>query len=363
MINLSLPVLPGREEETRVLALSLITRQHYCLIGPPGTGKSLLIQLVSSQFNVPYFSYVLTKFTTLEELFGPLDVKALREEGRLRHITLGRLPEACLAFLDEIFNSSSSILNSLLAILNERRFFNDGQWVTCPLWTAAAASNRVPDEPELQALWDRFEFRLFNDYIPPDRWEEYLSFYWTHHMASHSANPTLDFSVVESLHSQLRSVDVFSVKHQLLNVFARLRDKSITVSDRRKGRALFALAAESLMNGRKTVTPEDLLVLKYVIPSNADEVQVVQQVVIDTVGSALKFRQVLTELKPQLESLITKLENATSFEEALRIAESLKPLSLKVSGLPDEVKSLDVYQQVRFLIDEFSIKLAEKVRL
>lgn len=361
MINL--PILPGREEESKVLQLALITRQHYCIIGPPGTGKSLLIQLTAQQFNVPYFSYLLTKFTVPEELFGPLDVKLLREEGRLQHITFGRLPESKLAFLDEIFNSSSAILNSLLTFLNERRFFNDGQWITVPLWTLAAASNRVPDEPELQALWDRFEFRLFTDYIPPDRWEEYLSFYWAYHMASHSVNPTLDFSIVESLHSQLRSVDVFSVKNPLLTVFARLRDKSIIISDRRKGRALFALAAEALLNGRKAVTPEDLLFLKYVIPSNADEVQIVEQVVVDTVGSALKFRQVLTELKPQLEGLLDKLDRASSFEEALRIAEQLKPLSLKISGLPDEFKVLDIYSEVRKLLDEFSNKLAEKVRL
>jgi len=355
---------PGREEEAKVLVLSLISRQHCILFGPPGTAKSLLISTLAKQFNVPYFEYQLNKYTLPEELFGVPNIKLLREQGVYQLITTGKLPEARLAFLDEIFKGSSAILNTLLTILNERKFFDGMQMRECPLWTCLGASNEVPSEPELQAFYDRFLFRVWSEYLPPERWEELLNAYWITHQPTYQKNlQSFDFKVVEEAHNKLWSVNVFTVKKELLEIFAKLRDQKIEISDRRKGRCLIAIAANAILNGRDSASPEDLLTLKYVIPTIKDEVNVVEQVIIDVAGSMLKVRQQLRELIPQIQGLVSELERTQSFEEALKVAEKLKPLYNKFTDLKLTAGDLEEVKTVENLINEFSNLLVKKVRV
>ena len=350
-------LLPGREEEARVLMLSLISKQHVVLIGPPGTAKSLLISRLAKMLDAPYFEYQLSKYTLPEELLGVPNVKLLREQGVYKLITAGKLPEAVLAFLDEIFKGSS-------AILNERKFFDGVQMVKCPLWTAMGASNEVPEEPELRAFYDRFQYRVFVQYLPPERWEELLQAYWvTHQPDYHKSLPTFDFNVIKQAYSALWSVDVFAVKKQLLEIFMRLKDQGIEISDRRKGRCLITLAASAILDGRNVVTPADLLSLKYTIPESADQAKVVEQVIIDIAGRQLKLRQQLSELIPQLRGLIEELERAQSFEEALKIAEKLKPIHAKWSEISGAAQGLEEAEEVRKLLNEFNEKLVQKVRV
>ena len=357
-------LLPGREEEARVLMLSLISRHHVVLIGPRGTAKSLLISRLAKMFSVPYFEYQLSKYTMPEELLGVPNVKLLREQGVYKLITAGKLPEAVLAFLDEIFKGSSAILNALLTILNERKFFDGTQMVKCPLWTAMGASNEVPEEPELAAFYDRFQYRVFVQYLPPERWEELLQAYWVTHQPGYQKTlPSFDFNVIKEAFNALWSVDVFAVKKQLLEIFMKLRDQGIEISDRRKGRCLITLAASAVLDGRATVTPADLLALKYTIPETADQVKVVEQVIIDVAGKQLKLRQQLSELIPQLRGLIEELERAQSFEEALKVAEKLKPIHAKWSELSSAAQGLEEAEEVRRLLNEFNELLVKKVRV
>ncbi len=357
-------LLPGREEEARVLMLSLISRHHVVLIGPPGTAKSLLISRLAKMLNAPYFEYQLSKYTLPEEILGVPNVKLLREQGVYKLITSGKLPEAVLAFLDEIFKGSSAILNALLTILNERKFFDGTQMVECPLWTAMGASNEVPEEPELKAFYDRFQYRVFVQYLPPERWEELLQAYWVTHQPGYQKTlPSFDFNIIKEAYNALWSVDVFTVKKQLLEIFMKLRDQSIEVSDRRKGRCLITLAASAVLNGRGTATPEDLLALKYTLPSTEEEAKVVEQVIIDIAGRQLKLRQQLSELIPQLKGLIEELERAQSFEEALKVAEKLKPIHAKWSELSSAAQGLEEAEEVRRLLNEFNELLVKKVRV
>lgn len=358
-------LLPGREEEAKVLMLSLISKQHCVLIGPPGTGKSLLIKTLARSFNVPYFEYLLTKFTLPEEIFGVPNIKLLREQGEYQIVTRGKLPEAVLAFLDEIFKGSSAILNALLGILNEREFFDGQKIVKCPLWTCLGASNEVPEEPELRALWDRFEYRIWTKPLTKEQWEQYLATYWTIHQPSYQKlQASFDFNEVAKAHNELWSVDVFTVKKQLLEILAKLEDShGVTVSDRRKGRALIALAASAILNGRMYVVPEDLLVLKYVLPEREEQVKTVEQVVIDVVGEKIKVRQQLQELIPQLQALIQRLKEAKSFQEAIKVAEETKPVRSKISAFESVASDAPELAEVRRLLDEFNELLVEKVRV
>src|SRR3972149_4619138 len=148
---------------------ALLCGEHVLIIGPPGTAKSMLAHEICNRFTeAKYFHWLLTKFTTPEELFGPVSLKGLESDQYYR-ITVSKLPEAHVAFLDEVFKSSSSILNTLLTLINERRFFNGDKAMDVPLITLFGATNEVPQAEELRALYDRFLVRFKVGYLSDER--------------------------------------------------------------------------------------------------------------------------------------------------------------------------------------------------
>src|SRR5699024_10820526 len=137
-----------REKEVEALLVALLSQQHMLLIGPAGTAKSqLATELANIISESNYFQWLLTRFTTPEELFGPLNLKEL-EQGVYKRNTANKLPEAEISFLDEIFKSNSAILNSLLTLINERLFYNNGSPEETPIMTIVGASNEYPEEDE-----------------------------------------------------------------------------------------------------------------------------------------------------------------------------------------------------------------------
>jgi MoxR-like ATPase len=157
-----------RDELIDGALVALVAAQHVLVIGPPGTAKSMLADEVCRRLTgARYFQWLLTRFTTPEELFGAVSLKAL-EEDDYRRLTTHKLPEAHIAFLDEIFKASSSILNTILTLMNERRFHNGRDAVAVPLLTLFAASNELPEDDELLALHDRFLLRFVVDYLDED---------------------------------------------------------------------------------------------------------------------------------------------------------------------------------------------------
>ncbi|CCC81527.1 AAA family ATPase [Thermoproteus tenax] len=153
--------------------IAILSRENYIMIGPPGTAKTMLVASLSKLLKARWFYRLLTKFTELEEIIGPIDVVELLK-GNVKRIYANSIVEADVALLDEIFNASSAILNTLLTILNERVIFDGGAVVPVKTWTVFGASNRVPDEEELQALYDRFPLRTFTKYASPEETEDLL---------------------------------------------------------------------------------------------------------------------------------------------------------------------------------------------
>src|SRR3954447_6638595 len=152
-----------RDEEIDLILTALIAQEHPLLVGPPGCAKSLLLDSLMGWTSGRRFTCLMTKFTTPDEVFGPISVQGLKED-RYRRVTTGRMPEAHLVYLDEVMKASSAILNTLLRILNERVFENgDGSLVKVPLLLCIASSNEWPDAHdggrELQAVFDRFLLR------------------------------------------------------------------------------------------------------------------------------------------------------------------------------------------------------------
>ena len=148
----------GRDEVVDLIALAVVAGEHLFLYGPPGTAKSLLVRAFAAGVRCRYFEYLLTRFSEPNEVFGPVDLAKLRE-GVVATVTAGMLPDAEFAFLDELFNANSAILNNLLTVLNERVFRRGIETHRLPLVTAFAASNHLPEDDALQALFDRFLLR------------------------------------------------------------------------------------------------------------------------------------------------------------------------------------------------------------
>src|SRR4051812_4127930 len=138
--------LVDREPIAEAVVLCAVAGEHLLVVGPPGTGKSEAVRRVAEELGGTYFEYLVGRFTEPNELFGPIDLRRLRE-GVVEVETAGMLPEAEVAFLDEVFLGSTAILNTLLGMLNERVFRRGSPVLACPLRVCVGAANTLPDNP------------------------------------------------------------------------------------------------------------------------------------------------------------------------------------------------------------------------
>lgn len=243
------------------LCCALIAGQHVLLIGPPGTGKSELAHAMCERVEgARYFQWLLTRFTTPEELFGPVSLKAL-ESDRYTRVTEGKLPEAHVAFLDEVFKASSAILNTLLSVMNERVFHNGAQPQKVPLITLVGATNELPEEDELLALSDRFLLRYEVDYLK----EEFL-FLRMLSLEDRTRGAAISLGDVEALREKAARVAVPErLKRDLLELRRTLNEKGVVASDRRYRQALSVVKARAALHGRDSCLTEDLGILAHVL--------------------------------------------------------------------------------------------------
>nr|WP_237699719.1 AAA family ATPase [Vulcanisaeta moutnovskia] len=165
------------ENEVLGALMATLSRENYLLVGPPGTAKTTLVYALSKLLNAKWFYRQLTRFTDLEEILGPINIAKLLD-GKVERIYANSIVESEFALLDEIFNASSAILNTLLSILNERVVYDGEKVVPVKTWTVFGASNRIPDEEELQALYDRFPLRVFTEWVSPDDTEPLIVKGW-----------------------------------------------------------------------------------------------------------------------------------------------------------------------------------------
>jgi MoxR-like ATPase len=165
-----------KQELIDLMVVAAIAQEPLLLVGPPGTAKSDLVLKFKDALGIAdedYFEYMLTRFTEPSEILGPIDINELRT-GRYIRREQGKLPTARLAFLDEIFKSNSAILNILLTIINERKFYQDGVPTPVRLRVLFAATNEVPEQAELAALKDRFVLKVESRSVQEEHFTELI---------------------------------------------------------------------------------------------------------------------------------------------------------------------------------------------
>lgn len=315
--------LVERQRAVRLCLLTALAGEHSLLIGSPGTAKSELARRLHTVFHdARYFERLLTRFTVPEELFGPLSIKALEEDRYERH-TAGFLPDAAVAFIDEVFKANSAILNALLTLLNEREFDNGAGRVRCPLISLVGATNHVPEDEVAEAFFDRFLLRLPVAAVSETGFGALLTADPTRQWQPPSENLTLTAIELQQLASVAAAVHLPDTVVTLLGElrsYLSAADVRVPVSDRRWVKVVRLLRVAAATEGRSAVAPWDLLLLPWL--TAPDEAR--QQAVADWLTARLGVRQAFA---PERLTLVVE-----AFEGALDAEQRANDLDYDDSG-------------------------------
>jgi MoxR-like ATPase len=340
-----------REPHIKEALLTMLAGENLLLIGPPGTAKSEIARRLSSVVSDgKYFEYLLTKFSTPEELFGPMSVAGLKED-RFERKTDGYLPTSHIAFLDETFKANSSILNSLLTIMNEKIFRNGTKNEKTNLLSVIGASNELPKESiELQALYDRFLTRMFIDYVSEEK-KVYLLLSENKSFDGVSIENRLKVEELESFHKDMNKVKLSQENAQIIsNIHKELKEKFNendfeTISDRRLKKAVKILKASALSNERSEVNVLDISLLSNVFwndEENRDEVEKVVLANLPTSDS--KKASKMSFLYDKQFEKFQKLNISENMAQERN--ENGEPLFLNVNGERVSEKESEILEEV-----------------
>ena len=285
----------GRGRAIRVLQVAVLCREHVLLLGPPGTAKTDLVDRFADLVHARRFSYLLTRFTEPSELFGPLNVEAFRN-GKFQVETDNMLPDAQLAFLDEVFQGSSAILNTLLTLINERIFHNGPTPTRTPLVTAVGAANEMPDDPVLRAFADRFLLRAELTSVARASLHDLLALGWEREQlalslpvpgsagaAANGGSPTREGHVIPieklaDLSHCVSQVSMDQVLPDYEDIIRELLATQVTLSDRRVVRGQKLVAAAAVLRNSTRATAKDLWPLAHFWADPADS-RIFEQIV------------------------------------------------------------------------------------
>ena len=304
----------GKDNIIDLLGICLIARENAFLLGPPGTAKSAIVSMLSSCIkDGKNFEYLLTRFTEPSEIFGPFDIRKLKE-GDLVTNTEGMLPEASMVFLDEIFNANSAILNSLLTALNEKIFRRGKQLIKMPVLTFVGASNLLPEEETLEALLDRFLIRVKCENVDPEELEQVLLAGWKLDSRQNAEKPEITPDVILKMQQESKAVDLNPIRQDYLNLIHSMRNAGIKVSDRRAVKFQNLLAASAYISGREQAILSDLWVLKYTWDTE-EQIDILSGMVDTIIEKDLeekKHPQANVLQKPDAEQLLREIEDLST---------------------------------------------------
>jgi len=314
----------GHEDFVKALMIASVAGEHMVVLGSPGTAKSYTIRAFAKLLDAKFYSYLLTKFTSYDELFGAVDIAALTR-GEFRR-SWSKIVEADFIFLDEIFKANSAILNALLSLLQERVIYDpmNGEARQVNIHTAVGASNEVPEDPELQALYDRFAIRVFISYLEDDKL--LLNAIQARWMQNNNLEPVASMNDVKTLHNfaiSLMSAKIKDLGHEVYKLYhvnvvpliKSLRSKGVIVSDRTIIEKLPKLYCAYL--SLYGVTLDNVMSATYelvqYLARNREELQSIRKAIDEALGEVAELARKLEKAKEYLRS-----KNLTNAKETLK---------------------------------------------
>jgi MoxR-like ATPase len=374
--------LVERADVIDTMILALLSKTHHFQLGSPGVAKSYSIRKLESHIGGfgpdDSFEILLTRFSSMEDVWGPFDLREL-EQGKYIRITKGMLPLAKFGFLDEIFKCSSSLLNSFLWALNERQYRENGSTIDIPLWTMFCASNELPESEELNALYDRIHFRVVTKPIQEasafvrmlsDRKQDLLQI---------TDKKILSWQEIEDAYEEVAQVVIPNDVLDALNAVRNsLSAEGILPTDRRFAESLRIIRASAWLDGQSVADVEHLRPLAHVMWDSVDHIPKVQRLLFELANPldkrALELLETVEDMQITLEKLIredmdaqVKSKRGVELHNRVdRATRELKDLSAEVaasgrrSAKTDEVKT-KLMKVTRLLLKElFSIDMKEE---
>ena len=319
-----------RTEEIRGLNLAIIAGKNVVLLGPPGTAKSALIRKIAEAYGGRFFSRLINPFTNPDEIWGPVDLASMKQ-GVYKRVIANKAADAEFVFLDEVFKGSSSILNTLLQLMNERTYDNDGATIQTPLISMIGASNEVPpEEAGLEAFYDRFLLRFW---VRPIEDDYSLRQMLTADITKSVVGITLDelTYIQQEVKQMTFTMDALDA---MIGLWNKLKwEKNIHPTDRRVRELKDVMAADSWIKGFNTVNPESIGVAAHILWQKVDEQGIVSQLAIASVNPyKASSDEILRNARKVLSDLFKGKATRQDGAEALGTIGYMKEELLEVRG-------------------------------
>ena len=340
----------------RAMTLAFVAGTNPLFLGPPGTAKTMTVQAFAKRvFGADQiFDILLTKFTTREEVFGPLDMAALKQ-GQYRHNTEGFAPEAEVVYLDEVFKASSAISNACLRILNERTFRNGNKDMVCAIKMVVGTSNEFPEDPAmLAAFFDRFPIKLMVEYLENDGFQGMLMGKSSKQArAARAAELGVTSDGAKTLSPEDRAeirrlFEAVEVPEAVVKAMGELREKlknqKVVVSDRRWVQGLQVMKANAVLDHRDSVTRSDMDVLRLVVWNSPADLTLVAKILPDFLNPFHKeIRNALDDLYAERKAIIdaagTPPDNSKLFAAAGAGLSKVNDCETNIAMLQDMVET------------------------
>lgn len=355
-----------REQAIGLALLTAVAGESIFLLGPPGVGKSLIARRLKYAFRDGVsFEYLMSRFSTPDEIFGPISIKKLRDEDKYERLTDRYLPGANIVFLDEIWKAGPAIQNALLTILNEKIYRNGDQDVTVGIRGIITASNELPPRnANLAPIWDRFLVRLELGKIR--QYENFVRMVVdTRDVYQDDIAPEVKLSEVE-LDAWSARIDGIEVPPEVLNTLQLILFKieryneqpnnapnPIRIYDRRWKKVVRLLRASAFLHGREKVTLMDCFLMEHCLWNDPTQREVIREMIVEAVRKhgysvAVNLQQLKREVTEFEEDVHaeTRIKHIVEEEQLVPVQDSYYELEKDQSQFRGALVKIDQFREL-----------------